>query len=63
MKFFLNEEGNNKLLEEIKIFGKIRKLNKFDTKIQFDLNLIETWLNNKEFKTENKRWFNYECFS
>ena len=53
MRFFQREEeGVNKLLDTIKIFGKIIKSNKFDSNIEFDEELIESWLNNKEYKTE-----------
>ena len=39
----------NELLDNIKILGKIGKLKEFDTKIQFDKTLIESWLNHKNF--------------
>ena len=52
MIFYPNEEGMNKLFEEIKTFGKIIKSSKFDTEIELNEELIESWLNNKEFKAE-----------
>ena len=54
MKFSPNEEGLNSLLDTIKLFGKIKKLDTFafDTKIKIDEKLIKSWLNNKEYKTE-----------
>ena len=49
IKFYPQEEGINKFLDSIKIFGKINS-KKFESNIKFDENLVETWLNNKEFK-------------
>ena len=51
-EFYPKEGGINKLLETIKKFGKIGKTSKFDTKIEFDEELIESWLGYREFKTE-----------
>ena len=51
IKFYPLEEGINKLLDSIKIFGNINT-KKFDSKIVFDEELVKSWLNNREFKTE-----------
>ncbi len=40
MKFYPEEEGINELLDWIKKFGVIRKSTGFDSKIEFDENLI-----------------------
>ena len=46
----------NKLIEQISTTGKIEDNNNnetlFDSKIEFDQNLVKEWLNNKKFKTE-----------
>ena len=52
IRFSPGEEGVNKLLDKIKSFGKIKKSDTFDTKITIDEELIKSWLNNKEYKTE-----------
>jgi len=52
IKFSPTEEGINKLLNLIKIFGEINNKTLFDSKIEFDENLVKSWLNNREFKTE-----------
>ena len=51
IKFFPQEEGINKLLDSIKNFGDIRT-KKFASKIELDEKLVESWLNNREFKSE-----------
>ena len=51
IKFFPQEEGVNKLLESIKNFGKI-DCKKFQSNIEFDEKLVESWCNNREFKAE-----------
>ena len=45
MKFFPEEKELNELLDNIKILGKLGKPKEFDTKIQFDEKLIQSWLN------------------
>ena len=50
IKFNLEESKINALLDSIKIFGK--KVNKFDTKIDFDEKLVKSWLNNRKFTSE-----------
>ena len=51
MKFY-PEEGINELLDWLKKFGVIGKSTGFDSKIEFDENLILSWLNNRKFITE-----------
>ena len=50
-KFNLEESKVNKLLDSIKIFGKIVEY-KFDTKIDFDEKLVKSWLDNRKFMSE-----------
>ena len=50
-KFNLEESKVNKLLDSIKIFGKIVE-NKFDTKIDFDEKLVKSWLDGRKFMSE-----------
>ena len=50
-KFYPQEKGINKLLEDIKIFGKVNS-KKFKSNIVFDEELVESWLNNREFNSE-----------
>ena len=54
IKLESEEEQFNHLSEEINKFGKIiqSSLKLFDSKIEFDEELIKTWLDNKNFKTE-----------
>ena len=52
MKFYPEEEGINTLLNYILTFGKIGNSSGFDSKIEFDENLILSWLNNRKFFTE-----------
>ena len=49
-----NEDGINQFLESIKNFGDIKQkyFKKFDSKIEFDEELIKTWLNNREFNSK-----------
>ena len=51
IKFYPQEKGINKLLEDIKIFGKVNS-KKFESNIVFDEELVESWLNNREFNSE-----------
>ena len=51
IKFLPKENGINQLLDSIKKFGEINK-GKFESNIDFDEELVKTWLNNREFKTE-----------
>ena len=39
------------MLDSIKMFGEMNKKN-FDSKIEFDENLVQSWLNNRKFKAE-----------
>ena len=50
--FIPNEDGINQFLENIKKFGEIKEGQIFDSKIEFDEELIKTWLNNREFNSE-----------
>jgi len=52
IKFYPNEEGIDKLLDSIKIFGEINAKTLFESKIEFDEELVQSWLNNRKFKTE-----------
>ena len=52
IKFYPQEKGINKLLEDIKIFGKVNSKKKFESNIDFDEELVESWLNNREFNSE-----------
>jgi len=51
LKFIPNEDEINQFLENIKKFGYINS-KIFDSKIEFDEELIKTWLNNREFNSE-----------
>ena len=52
LKFYPEEKELNELIENINIIGKIGKPKEFDTKIQFDEKLIESWLGHKNFYTK-----------
>ena len=56
LNFYPNEEGINEILKKIKQFGIINEngnyYNKFDSKIEFDENLVKSWLNNRNFISE-----------
>ena len=52
IKFLPNEEGINNFIQSIKTFGKIQKGNEFDSKIQFDQELVNSWLNNRYFSAK-----------
>ena len=52
IKFIYDENDNNKLLEIIKKFGFLKNNILFDSNIEFDEKLVQTWLNNRKFKTE-----------
>jgi len=54
IKFSPGEDEFNKYLEELKKFGKIYEYkNKlFDSTIEFDQELIKSWLNNKDFTSQ-----------
>ena len=47
IEFYRKENGINKLINTLRQFGKIGKSNKFDTKIEFYDELIDSWLNYK----------------
>ena len=49
IKFFPSNNGVNELLQIINKFGKILKNELFDSEIEFDQNLVKSWLNNKNF--------------
>ena len=51
IKFYPKEDGINPFLDSIKTFGELTS-NKFDSEIDFNENLINSWLNNRKFKTE-----------
>ena len=51
IKFYPKEDGINQFLDSMKTFGELTS-NKFDSEIDFDENLINSWLNNRKFKTE-----------
>ena len=51
IKFYPKEEGINHLLENIKNFG-IIKGGIFDSIIEFDQDLVKSWLNNRNFNSE-----------
>jgi len=52
--FIPKEDGINQFLENIKKFGNIKdnSIKIFDSKIEFDEELIKKWLNNREFNSE-----------
>ena len=52
--FISNEDEINQLFEIIKKFGDIKdnSINTFDSNIEFDQNLVKTWVNNRNFKSE-----------
>jgi hypothetical protein len=58
IKFFPEEDGINQFLEKIKIFGVIKEAlndnscNKFCSEIDFDQNLVKSWLNDRNFNSE-----------
>ena len=54
LKFYPEEDGINKFLENIKLFGNILEENKniFGSLIEFDQNLVKSWLNNRNFISE-----------
>ena len=51
IKFMPNKKDSKEILEIIKNYGKIQK-GIFDSKIDFDEELINSWLNNKRFTAE-----------
>ena len=51
IKFLPKEDGINRLLDSLKKFGEINT-KKFESNIDFDEKLVETWLNNRKFETE-----------
>ena len=52
--FISNEDEINQLFKIINNFGNIKdnSINIFDSNIEFDQNLVRTWLNNRNFKSE-----------
>ena len=54
IKFIVEEDNINNIINEIKKLGKFKKNSEFvfDTKIDFDQKLIKEWLNNKKFSSE-----------
>ena len=51
IKFLPKEDGINQLLNSIKKFGEINT-KKFESNIDFDEKLVETWLNSRKFEVE-----------
>ena len=49
LNFYPKEDGINLFLESIKNFG---TLGDYDTNIDFDQDLVKSWLNNRNFKSE-----------
>ena len=53
IKFNPEGDGINEFIENIKNFGNIKgNYNKFDSKIQFNQDLVKSWLNNRNFTSE-----------
>ena len=52
INFIVEEDEINKILKSIKELGKLKNDYDFDTKIDFDRDLIRKWLNNKSFVPE-----------
>ena len=53
LSFYPEEDGINEFLESIKEFGFVgNNLFKFDSKIEFDQNLVKSWLGNRNYKAE-----------
>ena len=56
IKFFISNKEVNELGQIINKFGNIKNINInekiFDSKIEFDQNLVKSWLNNENFTTE-----------
>ena len=55
VKFYPEEDGINQFLEKIKNFGTIDNnihYNKFCSIINFDQNLVNSWLNNRNYRSE-----------
>ena len=54
MKFYPTEKDITEFIERIKQFGRLENntYNKFNSNIEFDQELIETWLNNRNFYSE-----------
>ena len=55
IKFYPEEEGISQLLENINNFGIVKDnlcFNKFDSKIEFEQNLVKSWLNDKNYISE-----------
>ena len=52
--FFPKDDGINQILEQIKNLGNIKSSSNslFNSAIEFDEDLIKTWLNNKKFSSE-----------
>ena len=52
ISFFPEEDEINKLIETIKKFGSVNDKKPFNSKIEFDEDLIKLWLNERNFKPE-----------
>ena len=55
IKFYPEEDGINQFLEKIKNFGFVENnihYNKFCSIINFDQNLVNNWLNNRNYHSE-----------
>ena len=54
LRFYPEDKGVKEFIQNIQIFGEIEKnsKNKFDSKIEFDQELVKSWLNNRGFISE-----------
>ena len=52
LRFYPEEDGINQLLENINKFGTIKETELFQTLIEFDQDLVKSWLNNRKFSSE-----------
>ena len=52
INFDPKEEGMNDFIQSINNFGHIQEGKKFDSKIEFDEELVKLWLNNRNFNAE-----------
>ena len=52
ISFSPEEDGINELIEIIKKFGNVYEKSQFNSKIEFDENLIKLWLNGRNYKPE-----------
>jgi len=54
LQFYPEEKGINQFIESITKFGNIenKRYNKFDSNIEFEQDLVKSWLNNRNFFSE-----------